>query len=388
MSTAPYSIAVANRSAPSAPRILVVDDTPLMRDLSTRILHGEGFQTAVAGSGEEAFEILRSVRIDLVLMDVQMPVVNGFEVCRRIKSDRELSDIPIIFVSALDESTDRLRGFEAGGVDYIPKPFFGEELLARIRTHLRLEKARDCAVREMEAKLAELREAQRSILVTPEELPEASFAVCYRPLADVGGDLYDVLPLGDGLFGYFVGDISGHGIEASFLTGAVKALLRQFSGPLFTAAQTLGGLNRVLRATLREGQYLTAVYARFSRERQLLTVAVAGHPAPILLPRGGDAGTFCASSDPLGLFETTMLEVRDIPVQPGDRLFLFTDGAIEDPDLPGGGRSVGIERLCRACEESRDVSLARSVTAIGDLARRPGRPASDDLLILAMEVPE
>jgi len=111
-------------------------------------------------------------------------------------------DIPVIFLSSLDDPRCRLQGLHAGGVDYISKPFYAEEVLARVRVHLRIRQAvRVVALRE-EARLAELREAQRSILVLPEDLPEASFAVSYRPLGAAGGDIYDVLQLGDRLFAY------------------------------------------------------------------------------------------------------------------------------------------------------------------------------------------
>ena len=370
------------------PRILVVDDTPLSRDLVARMLREEGFGAARAGNAEEALAILRSERIDLVLLDIRMPGEDGLTFCRFLKSDRELCGIPVIFLSAFDDVSDRIRGFEAGGVDFISKPFFGAEVLARIRTHLRLEQAREAAVRQMNVRLEELRDAQKSILVTPEDLPEASFAVCYRPLGEVGGDIYDVLRLGDGVYGYFAGDISGHGIEASFVTVAVKALLHQFAGPLFTPEDTMRRMNLVLRTTLREGQYLTAAYARFSREKRLLTIVVAGHPAPIFLPQGGDARTFGVSSDPLGLFESVIPESYDISVNPGDRFYLFSDGAIEDASLPGGGRSIGTERLCRACEFARDLPLPESVNAMAETVRPAGGAAADDLLILGMEVPE
>jgi sigma-B regulation protein RsbU (phosphoserine phosphatase) len=372
-------------AAAGPPQILVVDDDPIIRVLIVRILRAEGFRTHAVTSAEAAMEFLETDGVDLILLDVGLPGIDGFELCRRIRSSRRLNATPVIFLSACDETTDRIRGFEAGGVDYITKPFHGDEVLARVRIHLRLEQARRVVMAQVAAQLEELRDAQRSLLVTPEELPDAGFAVCYRPLAAVGGDFYDVLRLGEGVYGYFAGDVSGHGVESSFLTGAVKTTLRQYASPVFTPEDTLQRMNTLLRATMREGHYLTACYVRYSRARRSWRVVSAGHPAPIRVPRSGRAETFDVTSDPLGIFDSVILFSREIPASPGDRLYLFTDGAIEDPGLPGGGRAIGVERLCQACERVARLDLAAAVTAVADGARPMGGAAADDLLILATE---
>lgn len=368
------------------PRILVVDEQPLDRDLTARFLRAEGFLTLAAADAASALELLNSEKVDLILLDAAVQNGAGFQLCERIKADRSMGATPVIFLSALDDASDRLRGLRSGGVDYIAKPFHPEEVLARVRIHLRLERAIRCMARQQELGLAELRNAQRAILVTPEELPEASFAVCYRPLDAVGGDLYDVLQLADGLFGYLVGDISGHGVGPSFLISAVKALLRQYSGPLFSAEDTMRGINTVMKSIVNDGQYLTACYARYSRANRLISVVSAGHPAPIYAPAAGDVSAYPAASEPLGLFESVAFTRHDIPVRAGDRLYLYTDGLIEDPRLPAGGRNAGLERVCRACGERRTLPLAEAVEAIVDETRTTDRDASDDLLLLGMEV--
>jgi phosphoserine phosphatase RsbU/P len=370
----------------AAPCILIVDDDPLNRDLVARILRVEGFRTAAAGDGDAALSVLRSIQVDLILMDVVLPGRTGNELCADIKSDRALRDIPVIFLSSLDEPRNRLQGLRAGGVDYISKPFYPEEVLARVRVHLRLRQAMRLLALQEEARLAELHEAQRSILVLPEDLPEASFAVSYRPLGAVGGDLYDVLQLSDRLFAYFVADISGHGVGASFLTSAVKALLRQYSGPLHSPEETMRGINSVMRSTIQEGQYLTACYARYYPRKKLLSTVNAGHPAPIHVAAGGKSTTFPAGSDPLGVFESVILEKREIALEPGDRFYLYTDGLIEDPRLPGGGRDSGLEQLRRACERRHRLPLPEAVSAITADVRPMDKPADDDLLLLAVEV--
>lgn len=376
----------AETGTEAAPCILIVDDNPLNRDLVERVLWAEGFRTAVARDAEEALGVLRSTQVDLILLDVVLPGRSGLELCADFKSDRTLRDIPVIFLSSLDEPRHRLRGLHAGGVDYISKPFYAEEVLARVRVHLRLRRAIRLVALQEEARLAELHAAQRSMLVLPEDLPDACFAVSYRPLGAVGGDLYDVLQLGDRLFAYFVADISGHGVGASFLTAAVKALLRQYSGPVHSPEDTMRGINSVMRATIQGGQYLTACYVRYYQRKKLLSMVSAGHPAPIHVAAGGKSTAFPVESDPLGVFESVILEKREIPLEPGDRFYLYTDGLIEDPHLPGGGREWGLEQLRRACERRHCLPLPEAVNAITGDVRPVEEAADDDLLLLGVEV--
>lgn len=225
----------------------------------------EGFRTLTASDGATARDVSHAQQPDLILLDVLMPGETGFETCALLKSDPVTADIPIIFLSALDDVKSKVSGLKVGGVDYIAKPVHGEEVLARVRVHLRIREINRALVAEHRARLEELRDAQQAILVRPEDCPEASFAVYYKPLEEAGGDFYDVVPLGAGIFAYFVADISGHGVSAAFLTSAVKALLRQYAGPVFSPEDTMHGVDSVMGQMLGEEQYLTACYARLNR---------------------------------------------------------------------------------------------------------------------------
>lgn len=120
--------------------ILVVDDQPNNIKVLLSFFKKHNFQTRIADSGERALQMLDRFTPDLVLLDVMMPGLNGFETCQRIKADEEKRDIPIIFMTALDSIEDKLTGFEAGGLDYITKPFNQAEVLARINTHIALRR--------------------------------------------------------------------------------------------------------------------------------------------------------------------------------------------------------------------------------------------------------
>ena len=368
-----------------SPTILVVDDSRESRILLRHLLASEGFRVFTAADGETALSLCAAENVDLILLDVVMPGRGGLQVCADLKSDPATSDIPVIFVSALDASQDRVAGFDAGGVDYIPKPVFAKEVLARVRVHLRLRQAED-ALRQQRAWLDQLQEAQQSMLVTPEDFPEASFAVDYRAADVVGGDIYDVIPLSGERVGYFVADVSGHGVGASYLTAAIKAMLRMYANPMFTLEDIMRNMNSVLLTTMDEGRYLTACYARLSGNRRKLTVISAGHPPMVLVSPGGEGRLVEVSSDPLGVFGSVVLHKQDVEVKPGDRFYLYTDGLIEDSSLPGGGRSVGLNRLRAACARYHDLSLDSGVHAIVSELKPSDGPVEDDLLLMGVEV--
>ena len=126
--------------APHQGRILVVDDAPANIQAVTSILREHGYQISVATNGRQALSVLERVRPDLILLDVLMPEMDGFEACRRIKHNPAYQDIPIIFLTAKTDATDIVRGFELGAVDYVPKPFNAYELVARVNTHLTLDR--------------------------------------------------------------------------------------------------------------------------------------------------------------------------------------------------------------------------------------------------------
>jgi sigma-B regulation protein RsbU (phosphoserine phosphatase) len=366
----------------NAPTVLVVDDTTTNLDLVRSVLDAEGFRTLAADNGCDAHSISRSQQPDLILLDVLMPGESGFDTCAHLKSDPATADIPIIFLSSLDDVKSKVTGLKMGGVDYITKPMHGEEVLARVRVHLRIRENNRALVEQQRARLSQLRDAQQAILVRPEDLPAANFAVYYKPLEEAGGDCYDVISLGAGIFGYFVADISGHGLSAAFLTSAVKALLRQYSGPMFSLEDTMRGVDAVMSQMLGEEQYLTACYARLNPQTRRLSIVSAGHPPLILVNRPGASQTIELDSDPLGIFGGAILQHKDIKIARGDRFFLYSDGLIEHP--PGGCRRAGLERLVAACVSTRTLPLAESVGAIVEQTGAEG--AEDDLLLLASEV--
>lgn len=367
---------------PNSPKILVVDDSQVVLLAVERMLSSEGFRTVTANSAPMARKLCSTEAPDLILLDVMLPGESGLDLCRSFRNQPATSDIPIIFLSNLDDVAEKVDGLHAGAVDYIPKPVHKSEVLARVRTHLRVRASSREQAQEQRARLDALGVAQRHLLVSPDDLPDANFAVRYQPLEEAGGDFYDVLPVAPGVFDYFVADISGHGLPASFLTSAIKALLLQFSGPLYSPEDCMRGIDGVIRQITGGETYLTAVHVRLNRNTRRMSVLSAGHP-PILLQRAGVVQQIQAEGDALGIFASLALRGTTLSVERGDRLFLYTDGMIE---AGGQSRKLGLERLAVFASGQQRASLADAVNTIASNVYPAYAARTDDVLLLGIDV--
>src|SRR5262249_44652102 len=279
---------------PGAPTILVVDDTPMNLSVLVRILEGSGYRILVARNGPSALEIARQTRPDLMLLDVIMPEMGGFEVCRRLKQDPVTSETIVIFLSALGDVNDKVSGLELGAADYITKPFQSEEVLARVRGHL-LRKQLERELRTSRDNLAsEMRSAgEMQQLLLPRTLPgdaSVTFAAHYRTSLQAGGDYYDVLSLDGGTFGVFLADVSGHGARAAVVMSMMRTLLHPPCPPLDDPAGVLDRMNPHFSYLLTPPLFATALYAVIAPVAMRFGIACAGHPRPVLL-RAGQAAS-------------------------------------------------------------------------------------------------
>lgn len=364
--------------------VLVVDDVRSNLIVLEAMLNKEGFGVLTAGSGPDARALARRKRPDLVLLDICMPGEDGLETCARLKQDPLTAAIPVIFISDLQDVNNKLKGFDLGAVDYITKPFEKAEVLARVRLHLRLSHAHRTLVEDYGARLRQLSEAQQAILVRPEDHPGARFAVYYHSALEAGGDFYDVVPLGGDLWGYIVADVSGHNLGSSLGTSAVKVAVRCFAGPLYTPGETIHALNDIIRPALPEGHFLTLAYAHLNRRRGRLTLIGLGHPPAILVRASGECQVLETQGDVLGIFDAIAFEGLELPVSPGDRLYLYTDGLLDG--LPHLGWREGVAALAQLCTAARGLPLDQSVRSVMNNLLPEGGYPPDDLLLLAVEV--
>lgn len=368
------------------PRVLVVDDEAVNVETLAWMLREAGFEVLRAASGAEGREQAELGRPDLVILDIMMPDESGFETCRRLRAAPETTDIPIIFISGLDDVDNKVKGLKLGAVDYIAKPFAREEVLARVKIHIRQRRTLQALLAQQAAKLAQIRDAQQSILVSPADLPEARFAISYVPVLEAGGDFYDVFPWTESVMGYFVADISGHDLGASFVTSSLKVLLRQNSGPLFTPVETLKNMNSVLATLFRDGKHLTAALLCLNRKRKRLTVVSAGHPPAVYVTPNGQASLLAADGDILGAFATVQFGVLERPVQPGDRIYLYSDGLVERYGTEARSRAHGVTELLENCRRVSGLPLDEAVAALTAQVLGPERRPDDDMVLLGIEV--
>ncbi|KHK01409.1 PP2C family protein-serine/threonine phosphatase [Desulfovibrio sp. TomC] len=377
---------IGAQAAARPPRVLIIDDETINVETLAWMLKEAGFTPLRASSGPMGRALAAREQPALIILDIMMPGESGFETCTRLTADPATTDIPIIFISGLDDVENKVRGLKLGAVDYVAKPFAREEVLARVKIHIRLRQGLRALLAEQAAKLAQIRDAQQSILVSPADIPEANFAVRYVPVLEAGGDFYDVFPWSDAEMVYFVADISGHDLGASFVTSSLKALVRQNANPLYSPVETLKNMNSVLTTLLRDGKHLTAALVFVNRTRSRLTLVNAAHPAPILVTGPGEAELLVADGDVLGVFEAVQCGQIERAVSPGDRLFLYTDGLIERFGENARGRSQGLAALVAACRDTAHLPLDAAVDAIANTTLEgAGRP-QDDVVLMGIEV--
>ena len=252
--------------------ILLVDDNPTNLQMLFQLLEkGVGCKLLVAKNGETALTIAQKTQPDLILLDIMMPGIDGFEVCRRLKADPVTSPIPVIFLSALDETADKVKGLQLGAVDYVSKPFQAEEVIARVNTHLTIhrlgrevQEQRD----QLEHELKVVSELQRKLL--PERLPAIAglkLAEHYETSRYAGGDYYDVVELPDGRCGLLVADSEGHSAPAAVMMAMTCALFRSCPELHGEPDQVLDFINTNLCKVNKES-FVTAIYAVYDSKRR------------------------------------------------------------------------------------------------------------------------
>lgn len=362
-----------------SPRILVADDREINRLVLGEILRRQGYEIIEAENGAEARKLAVDTAPDLILLDIMMPGEEGTQTCRLLKENPATADIPVIIVSALSDVTKKIESFDVGAVDYITKPFHAVEIAARVRLHLRLSRAQNELANMQAQRLAEIADAQREIISAPENDQEARCFVERRSLAEASGDFHDVIALSPRSYFYFVADVSGHGLKASYTTAALKALTSQNATAINTPQETLKSMNAVLHRILGEGNHVTGVCAVINRATEKVEVVCAGHPPAMRLSGNGAVTEIGAPGDPLGAYHSVVLHSQTIHANPGERIYLYTDGLIESE---GRVRSEGSRLLAGLIKETATLSMAESVKEI--FSRLAS--TNDDATLMGIEI--
>jgi sigma-B regulation protein RsbU (phosphoserine phosphatase) len=401
-----YSVAQTGQPA----NILVVDDTPANLQVLSGMLKERGYRVRPVPSAKLALVAASREPPDLILLDINMPEMNGYELCERLKADVSLQAIPIIFISALTEELDKVKAFATGGVDYITKPFQLEELQARVATHLKIRRlqielestnARLLHVNaRMSRDLAAAAKIQASFL--PHQmpcLPGANFAWNYRPCDELAGDGLNVVQLDEQKIALYVLDVSGHGVASALLSVTMSRLLsppteassilvrRNAVGErldIASPAEVAGRLNELFPFDSATEQLTTMFYGIFDVVSQNLCYVSAGHPGPIHLPPDGDPTVLESAGFPLGIAASAYDE-RLLTLRTGDRLYLYSDGVIEA--MNARGEQFGAARAMKAIASGRAEKLQQSTDRLlGEVLEwHPSAKPQDDVSILALE---
>jgi len=328
--------------------ILVVDDAPTNLQVLSGMLKERGYKARPVPSGKLALLAARRDPPDLILLDINMPEMNGYEVCEHLKADDNLKGIPVIFISALTEQLDKVKAFAIGGVDYLTKPFQMEELHARVETHLKLRRLQieleeysrhlELARERLKLDLELAREVQRGFL--PQRLPEIpgyEFFAYYESAYEIGGDYYDFIPLPRQRLAVLLGDVAGKGVVAALLMAKLSADARSCMLSEPDPAVAVARLNALMTQSGIADRFVTLVAAILDPATHTVTLVNAGHPSPLIYHRATRSVAEATSLDvaglPLGVEGGFAFASCQVGLEPGDSILAFTDGVTEAMDV-------------------------------------------------------
>ncbi len=388
-----------------AARVLVVDDNRVNRHLLQALLERGGVtRIEMAEDGNDALARLDTFRPDLILLDLMMPNLDGFEMCRRLRAIPAWKDLPVLVQSSLNRAEDRAKAFAAGATDYVTKPINAVELLARVRIHLQnrallhdLQRFRE----RTESELSLARKMQERLMPSPERLAEVEAATGvgitahFAPSSELGGDFWDLRHdaepgqgqdrgqvQGRGRTMLYMVDFSGHGVGAALNTFRLHAICQQMDMSGLTPAEFLSIVNRRLCALLPNGQFATMLAGVVEPSENRFVYASAGSTRPMVWAPGDPAPQLGDSAGlPLGLLAAAEYEERSLPLPPGGRLFLYSDGAIEIPVGSDVLDEPGLAAL--VTERMAETDGARFLDGLLERLRAIG-PIDDDLTALLL----
>jgi phosphoserine phosphatase RsbU/P len=372
----------------SESRILIVDDVKTNIDILVQALRDD-YKLSVAVDGASALRAIEKTAPDLVLLDIVMPGIDGYEVCRQLRANEATRELPVMFLSALEDVKDKAQGFEVGGNDYLTKPFEVLEVKARVRSLLKAKAYADAVREAMARDLRIARVIQMGFL--PADLPGATKGsgldvhAVIEPAREVGGDLYEVLRASDDRVVVALGDVSGKGIPASLFMAVAVTVLRTLARQIAEPDEILRRLNDELAEQNPRGMFVTLQCLVFDLAKRTVSCAGAGHHQLAVLSPGQPPRLACPSTGrPAGLMPSNSIERETLPLAPGDTFVLFSDGVSEAMNNEDG--FYGEDRLLAALEATAGASAAEIARhVLGDVrAFAAGAKQSDDITVLAV----
>lgn len=380
-----------------ADKILVVDDDSMSRRLLIRTLTAAGFSCAESRDGIEGLASVHRDPPSLLLLDFDMPGLNGAEVLKRLRADKNpvIAQLPAIMLTGHGGEESEVRGLAAGANDFVTKPINPAVLQARIETQLRLQAMRvqlqlqndelEAWRINLERDLAAARLTQQSLIPhKPPPLEGWDVAACYRPVIQVGGDIYGWLKMGDGRTLFWIADATGHGASAALMTTLAKLLFHHGSVEHNKPADIMRAVNSDFRSIFGARSFMTAMCVALDPATGRATVVGAGHPPLLVARRGAGTESIASSAPPLGLLERSDFAETNVDLAPGDTFLLYTDGLYgadngNAPRLTGAGLAAVLQPMTSTAQELITRVLDQATGGEGD------KPLADDVAAVAVK---
>jgi serine phosphatase RsbU (regulator of sigma subunit) len=397
--------------------ILLVDDQPANLLALAATLEGLGQNVVKARSGLECLRCLLDRDFAVILMDVKMPGMDGFETAALIRERARSQHTPIIFLTAYEKNELQMfKGYSLGAVDYLYKPFVPEVLRAKVAVFVDIfnksqqvqrqaELLRRAQQQEHERELARAREnweadrlrdeiaiarriQQKLFPAAPLPLPGFDIAGASCPAQATGGDYFDYVPMKDASLAVVIGDISGHGFGPALLMAETRAYLRAFTMTHTDVAEIVRLLNRALAVDTEDDRFATLLLARFEPLTRSFVYVSAGHTAGHLLnPAGRVKCNLTSTGMPLAIMPDAVFTAAPaMTLEPGEGVFLLTDGIIEahSPDE----NLFGVERALAVIHDNWAGSSREIVDRVFGAVRAfcGGKAALDDMTAIVIKV--
>ncbi|MCP4137725.1 MAG: SpoIIE family protein phosphatase [bacterium] len=372
------------------PIVLIVDDDIVNLQVVENMLSLQNYTIRKASSGPEALEQIKKEAPDIVLLDIMMPGMSGYDVSGILREKYSLFDMPIVMLTAKSRISDIVAGFEAGANDYLPKPFDRTELLARVQTLVELKRA----VKEsqklivIEQQLNFARNIQMSTI--PKDLPQSPYfniSACYVPAETVGGDFFNFHPVDEKKIGILISDVSGHGVPAALITSMVKIVFNTLKSLREKPVELLQEMKHMLSGNI-ESQFITASYIFLDLEVHKLYYARAGHEPLLILKKDSlELQKYMPHGSIIGYFKDKVCEPVDIDLETQDRIILYTDCVTEA--INEDSEMYGMARFNELIKETSQNSPEEFINRVREeLSTWTGREENfeDDLTMVVIDI--
>jgi sigma-B regulation protein RsbU (phosphoserine phosphatase) len=367
------------------------------------ILKSEGYDVLQGYSGEQALEKAETESPDLILLDIMMPRIDGYEVCKRLREAEQTKAIPIVMITALKGLDEKVKALDIGADDFISKPTERLEVLARVRSLLRVKYLHD-ELTSANKKLEEQKQILESELIMAREVQEAllpkdldivaqmppglKFCHQYIPALAVGGDFFDIAQISPSIIGIFIADVMGHGAQPALITVLIKTLFNELSYESQSPAELLSKLNQRYNALVRQtGIFTSAFYLVVDVDKQEVVFSNAGHPPALLICNGRlELEELVKESGlALGLAGDYNYQNHERKLERGDTIFLYTDGLFDVKNR--NGEIFGLENLKSIVENNLNLRNILLIQTIVDAIKEftgNGDTTPDDITVLAV----